>query len=208
MKRVLVGALAVLLLAAGAFWAWKGSLAAVRAPIRVGLLHSLSGPMKISEASMVDAEMLAIEEINERGGLLGRKIEVVKADGRSEPEEFARGAEHLIREEHVSVIFGCWTSSCRKAVLPIVEREGSLLVYPVAYEGLEESPNVVYTGAAPNQQVIPTVQWALQVLKARKFFLIGTDGVWPRSVNAIIRDQLAAARRGSGWRDVPAARHI
>ena len=98
---------------------------------------------------MIDAETLAVEEINARGGVLGRRVEIVPADGRSEPDVFGREADRLIREEHVSVIFGCWTSSCRKMVVPVVERERNLLVYPVAYEGLEESPNVVYTGAAP-----------------------------------------------------------
>src|SRR5262249_1841664 len=146
----------------------------------------------ISEKSMLQAEQLAIKEINREGGLLGRPVEGVEADGRSDGPTFARKAQSLIEEERVSVIFGCWTSSCRKNVKPIVERLGHLLIYPVAYEGLEMSPNIVYTGAAPNQQIIPTVNWCRNQLKARNFFLVGTDSVWPRAVHAIIKDQLRA----------------
>jgi urea transport system substrate-binding protein len=191
--KVAMGVLiAAVLVAVGFVWlAWAGFLS-VRPPIRVGLLHSLTGPMAISEASMVDAEKMAIEELNAQGGLLGRRIEAVVADGRSEPSAFAREAERLIDQEKVDVLIGCWTSSCRKAVKAVVERTGHLLIYPVAYEGLEQSPNIVYTGAAPNQQVVPTVTWCLNTLKAKTFFLIGSDTVWPHSVNAIIADQLTA----------------
>lgn len=175
----------------GLWLAWP-RLAGDRAPIRVGLLHSLTGPLAISEASMVDAEQMAVEEINAAGGLLGRKIEVVKADGRSDPATFAREASRLIEQEKVDVIFGCWTSTCRKAVKPVVERADHLLVYPVAYEGLERSPNIVYTGAAPNQQVIPTVKWVFDHLHGKKFFLVGSDTIWPHSVFTVIKDQLKA----------------
>ncbi len=167
--------------------AWAGS----KRPILVGLLHSLTGPMAISEKSMVQAEKLAIAELNAAGGIGGRRIEAIVADGESDPQVFARQAQTLI-DRGVSVIVGCWSSSCRKSVLPVVEKADHFLIYPVAYEGMEQSPNIFYTGAAPNQQVIPTVKWAFDVLKARRFYLIGTDTIWPRSVNTIIKDQLKA----------------
>ena len=133
-------------------------------PIRVGLLHSQTGSLAISERSMIDAEVLALEEINAAGGLLGhRRVEWVITDGRSDWPTFAREAERLITQEKVSVIFGCWASATRKAVRPVVERHRHLLFYPMAYEGLEESPNIVYTGAAPNQQVIPAIKWSSTV---------------------------------------------
>jgi urea transport system substrate-binding protein len=179
-------------LAWGSGWLGVPAFAAARRPIRVGLLHSLTGPMAISEKSMVDAETLALEEIRQQGGLLGRPVEWVLADGKSDGPTFARKAEELIRDEKVSAIFGCWTSACRKSVKPVVERLDHLLFYPVAYEGLEESPNIIYTGAAPNQQTIPTVNWCHEVLEARRFYLVGTDSVWPHSANTIIKDQLKA----------------
>ena len=192
MRRRLLTGFGALIVLAGAGWWFAPALARVKAPIRVGLLHSMTGPMAISESSMVEAEVLAIEELNAAGGLLGRRVEWVKADGKSDPETFAREAERLIRDEKVCAIFGCWTSACRKSVKGVVERTDHLLIYPVAYEGLEQSPNIVYTGAAPNQQIIPTVKWAIDVLKAKTFFLVGTDSVWPHSVNAIVKDQLTA----------------
>ena len=128
-----------------------------------------------------------------RGRLLGgRRVEWVIADGRSDWPTFAREAERLIDQEKVSVIFGCWTSASRKSVKPVVEQKSHLLIYPMAYEGLEQSPNIVYTGAAPNQQVIPAVSWCYEHLKARKFFLVGSDYVWPHCVNEIVKDQLKA----------------
>lgn len=165
-----------------------------RRPIVVGLLHSQSGPMAVSERSMIDAEVLALEEINAAGGLLGRPIRWVVADGGSDGQTFARQAEALIRDHRVSVIFGCWTSASRKSVLPVVEKADHLLVYPMAYEGLEQSPNIVYTGAAPNQQITPAVQWCRDSLAARRFFLVGSDYIWPHCVNAIAADQI----RGGG----------
>jgi urea transport system substrate-binding protein len=161
-----------------------------RRPIVVGLLHSQTGPMAVSERSMIDAEVLALEEINRQGGLLGRPIRWVIADGASDGPTFARQAEALIREHGVNVIFGCWTSASRKSVLPIIETNDHLLVYPMAYEGLEQSPNIIYTGAAPNQQITPAVQWCHDKLSARRFFLVGSDYIWPHCVNAIISDQL------------------
>jgi len=163
-----------------------------RRPIKVGLLHSRTGPMAISEQSMIDAEVLELERINARGGLLGRRVEWVIADGRSDWPTFAREARRLIETEKVSVIFGCWTSASRKSVRPVVEEHDHLLFYPMAYEGLEESPNIVYTGAAPNQQIIPAVKWAFDHLKARSYFLVGSDYIWPHCCGAIIKDYVAA----------------
>jgi urea transport system substrate-binding protein len=192
MKRWLIALLILMLLSAAAIPAALWLRGQVAPPIRVGILHSKSGAMQISEESMIDAEVMALTEINQNGGLLGRQVEWVVADGRSDWPTFAREAERLIKVEKVSVIFGCWTSASRKSVKPVVEREAHLLIYPMAYEGLEQSPNIVYTGAAPNQQVIPAVSWCYETLKARKFFLIGSDYVWPHCVNEIIKDQLKA----------------
>lgn len=161
--------------------------------IKVGILHSLSGTMAISEKSVVDAELLAIEEINAQGGVLGKKIRPVVIDGRSDWPTFAREAEKLIVEEKVNVVFGCWTSASRKTVKPIFEKYNHLLFYPVQYEGLEQSPNIVYTGAAPNQQIIPAVKWSFDTL-GKRFFLVASDYVFPRSANAIMKEQLAALR--------------
>lgn len=161
-----------------------------RRPIVVGILHSLTGPMAISETSMVDGEVLALEQINASGGLLGRPVRWVIADGASDWPTFAQQAQRLIRDEQVDVIVGCWTSASRKTVLPVVEAANHLLIYPMAYEGLEQSPNVIYVGAAPNQQIIPAVQWASTTLSAKRFLLVGSDYIWPRCVNAIAADQI------------------
>ncbi len=161
-------------------------------PIKVGILHSETGTMAISERSVRDATLLAIEEINTNGGVLGRRIEPIVVDGRSDPKTFAAEAERLIVEEKVSVVFGCWTSASRKTVRPVFERHDHLLFYPVQYEGLEQSPNIVYTGAAPNQQILPAVKWCFDHLQARKFFLVGSDYVFPRTANAIIQAQVNA----------------
>ena len=161
-----------------------------RRPIVVGLLHSQTGSMAVSERSMIDAEIMALEEINAAGGLLGRPVRWEIADGGSDGPTFAREAESLIRDRGVSVIFGCWTSASRKSVLPVIEAADHLLVYPMAYEGMEQSPNVVYTGAAPNQQITPAVQWCHDALGARRFFLVGSDYIWPHCVNAIATDQI------------------
>jgi urea transport system substrate-binding protein len=183
-----------LIVVSGIAWFTVPMLMRAKAPIKVGLLHSLTGPMAISEKAMIDGEKLAIEEINAKGGLLGRRVEGVEADGRSDPETFAEKARWLIKDEHVSVIVGCASSSCRKRVKTVVERERHLLIYPVAYEGLEQSSNIIYTGAAPNQQIIPAVKWCRDVLKANSFFLIGSDGVYPRAAHAIVKDQLKALK--------------
>ncbi|MBJ7260107.1 MAG: urea ABC transporter substrate-binding protein, partial [Chthoniobacterales bacterium] len=160
-------------------------------PIRVGILQSMTGTLAISARPVVDATLLAIEEINAQGGLLGRRLEPVIADGRSDSDVFAAEAERLMTKEKVSVVFGCWTSSSRKAVGPVFEKHNHLLFYPVQYEGLEQSPNIVYNGATPNQQVMPAVSYALANFGPR-VFLVGSDYVFPRTANAIIRDQVAA----------------
>ncbi|TAE56372.1 MAG: urea ABC transporter substrate-binding protein [Nostocales cyanobacterium] len=160
-------------------------------PIKVGILHSLTGTMAISEKSVVDATLMAIEEINKSGGILGRQIEPITVDGKSDWNTFAQAAEHLITQEKVVTVFGCWTSASRKTVKPIFEKYNHLLIYPVQYEGLETSPNIVYTGAAPNQQIIPAVKWSFDNL-GKRFFLVGSDYIFPRTANAIIKDQVQA----------------
>jgi urea transport system substrate-binding protein len=159
--------------------------------VKVGILHSLSGTMAISETTVVDAEQLAIKEINEAGGVLGRQIEAVVEDGASDWPTFAEKAEKLIDQDQVSVVFGCWTSASRKAVLPVFESKDHMLWYPVQYEGQECSKNIFYTGAAPNQQIEPAVDWLLEN-KGTDFFLVGSDYVFPRTANTIIKEQLAA----------------
>lgn len=159
--------------------------------IKVGILHSLSGTMAISEKSVVDAEMLAIEEINKAGGVLGKQIEAITEDGQSDWPTFAEKAKKLIDQDKVATVFGCWTSASRKAVLPVFESKKSLLWYPVQYEGQECSNNIFYTGAAPNQQIEPSVEWLLKN-KGKEFFLVGSDYVFPRTANTIIKAQLEA----------------
>jgi urea transport system substrate-binding protein len=150
--------------------------------------------MAASESPVADAALLAVEEINAAGGVLGRRVEAVIADGRSEAPVFAAEAERLLKAEGVAAVFGCWTSACRRTVRPVVERLGGLLFYPVQYEGIEQSPNIVYLGAAPNQQIIPAVKWAFTEL-GRRFFVAGSDYVFPRTAGAIIGDEV---RRLSG----------
>jgi urea transport system substrate-binding protein len=159
--------------------------------IKVGILHSLSGTMSISEKSVVDSTQLAIKQINEAGGVLGKQIEVVLEDGASDWPTFAEKATKLIDEDQVVVIFGCWTSASRKAVLPVFQAKNHMLFYPVQYEGQECSKNVFYTGAAPNQQIEPSVDWLLEN-KGKEFYLVGSDYVFPRTANTIIKAQLAA----------------
>jgi urea transport system substrate-binding protein len=159
-------------------------------PIQVGILHSLTGTMAYSEGPVVDATLLAIDEINRRGGLLGRRVEASIADGRSDAAEFSHQAEYLIKEKGVRVLFGCWMSAHRKAVLPVVEKHDNLLIYPVQYEGLESSPNIFYLGAAPNQQIIPAIRWTFGFLNCRRLFLVGSDYIFPRIAHEIVRDQV------------------
>ncbi|MEA5464737.1 urea ABC transporter substrate-binding protein [Leptothoe sp. PORK10 BA2] len=157
--------------------------------IKVGLLHSLSGALAIVESTLMDAEELAIKEINAAGGVLGKQIETVKEDGASDVDTFVEKAEKLIDQEQVAAIFGCWTSSSRRQVRPIVEAKEHMLWYPARYEGQECSRNIFYTGTAPNQQVEPAVDWLLEN-KGKNFFLVGADDAFPRIVNSIIKEQL------------------
>ncbi|MEW4488540.1 transporter substrate-binding protein [Thalassoglobus sp. JC818] len=159
-------------------------------PIRIGLLHSLSGTMSQSESPVADAALLAIEELNQNGGVLGRPVEAVVADGRSDWDVFAREAKRLIHDEEVVTVFGCWTSASRKTIVPIFEESNHLLVYPLQYEGVEESPNVIYMGAAPNQQILPAIKWAYAFDNRRRFFFVGSDYVFPRVAYEIAKDQL------------------
>jgi two-component system, NtrC family, sensor kinase len=157
--------------------------------VRVGLLHSLTGTLAISEAALKDAELMAIAEINQSGGILGQTIEPILEDGESEPEIFEQKAQKLIQVDRVATLFGCWSSAGRKLVIPILEQSNTLLWYPVQYEGLESSQQVFYTGACPNQQLEPAVNWLLQH-QGRRFYLLGMDYVYPRVSNKIIRAQL------------------
>ena len=165
--------------------------------IKVGILHSLTGPMAIRERPLVDALQLAIEEANAAGGINGQKIEPVIVDCRSEPLYCGQQAERLITTDKVKALFGCWTSACRQAVKPVVERHQGLLFYSVQYEGMEQSPNIIYTGATPNQQAAPVVHWALETLNKRdkpnkRVYLVGSDYIFPRVTNLLIKDLLAA----------------
>ncbi|ROR21603.1 amino acid/amide ABC transporter substrate-binding protein (HAAT family) [Comamonas sp. BIGb0124] len=157
--------------------------------IKVGVLHSLSGTMAISETVLKDTVLMAIEEINAKGGVMGKKLEPVVVDPASDWPLFAEKARQLITQDKVAVVFGCWTSVSRKSVLPVFEELNSLLFYPVQYEGEELSKNVFYTGAAPNQQAIPAVEYLMSKEggAAKRFVLLGTDYVYPRTTNKILR---------------------
>jgi urea transport system substrate-binding protein len=159
--------------------------------IKVGILHSLSGTMAISETTVKEAELLAIKEINAAGGILGQQIEPIIEDGASDWPTFADKAEKLIDQDKVTTIFGCWTSASRKAVKEVFESRDHMLWYPVQYEGQECSKNIFYTGAAPNQQIEPAVDWLLEN-KGKQFFLVGSEYIFPRTANTIIKEQLKA----------------
>ncbi len=157
--------------------------------VKVGILHSLTGTMAISEASLKDVELMAIEEINAKGGVLGKKIEPIVEDAESKfTTVFPEKAKKLLLKDQVACVFGCWTSVSRKNVLPVFEENNGLLFYPVQYEGNECSKNVVYTGAAPNQQILPAVDWLLSKAGGgkKKFYLLGSDYIFPRTANLII----------------------
>ena len=155
--------------------------------IKVGILHSLSGTMAISEVSVRDAELLAIDEINKAGGVLGKKLVPVVEDGNSDWPTFAEKAQKLISTDKVAAVFGGWTSASRKAMLPVFERNKALLYYPVQYEGLEASPYIFYTGATTNQQIIPGLEFLQDKLKVKTLFLVGSDYVFPRTANKEIK---------------------
>ena len=169
----------------------RGS-AADEGPIRVGILHSLSGTMAISETTLKDTMLMLIEEQNKKGGLLGRKLEAVVVDPASNWPLFAEKARQLLQKDKVDAVFGCWTSVSRKSVLPVFEELNGLLFYPVQYEGEESSKNVFYTGAAPNQQAIPAVDYLMNDLGVKRWVLAGTDYVYPRTTNKILEAYLKA----------------
>ncbi|WP_243611272.1 urea ABC transporter substrate-binding protein [Shimia aestuarii] len=158
--------------------------------IKVGVLHSLSGTMAISETTLKDTMLMLIEEQNAKGGVLGKQLEAVVVDPASDWPLFAEKARELLTVEEVDVMFGCWTSVSRKSVLPVIEELNGLLFYPVQYEGEESSKNVFYTGAAPNQQAIPATDYFLEELGVEKFALLGTDYVYPRTTNNILESYL------------------
>jgi urea transport system substrate-binding protein len=158
--------------------------------IKVGVLHSLSGTMVISETTLKDTVLMMIDEQNKKGGLLGKKLEAVVVDPASNWPLFAEKSRELIQKEKVAVVFGCWTSVSRKSVLPVFEELNGLLFYPVQYEGEESSKNVFYTGAAPNQQAIPAVDYLINDLGAKRWVLAGTDYVYPRTTNKILEAYL------------------
>ncbi|MDP5306866.1 urea ABC transporter substrate-binding protein [Paracoccus spongiarum] len=169
---------------ANAAWAQEGE------PIRIGVLHSLSGTMAISETTLKDTVLMMVEQQNAKGGLLGRPIEAVVVDPASDWPLFAEKARELLTVSDVDAIFGCWTSVSRKSVLPVLEELNGLLFYPVQYEGEESSKNVIYTGAAPNQQAIPAVDYMMEELGVESWALLGTDYVYPRTTNNILEAYL------------------
>ena len=168
--------------------------------IKVGILHSLSGTMAISETTLKDTMLMLIDEQNKKGGLLGKKLEPVVVDPASNWPLFAEKARELLTKDKVAAIFGCWTSVSRKSVLPVIEELNGILFYPVQYEGEESSKNVFYTGAAPNQQAIPAVDYLMNDLKVKRWVLAGTDYVYPRTTNKILEAYLLA--KGVSKKDI------
>ncbi|WHO74490.1 urea ABC transporter substrate-binding protein [Rhizobium sp. BT03] len=187
LRSTITGAALGAVMAASA--AFHGA-AAADDTIKVGVLHSLSGTMAISETTLKDAMLMLIDEQNKKGGLLGKKLEAVVVDPASDWPLFAEKARELIQKDKVAAVFGCWTSSSRKSVLPVFEELNSLLFYPVQYEGEESSRNIFYTGAAPNQQAIPAVDYLMEKEGVKRFVLEGTDYVYPRTTNKILEAYL------------------
>lgn len=164
--------------------------------VTVGQLHSATGTMAISETGSIQAEQLAIDEINAMGGILGRKIKVIKEDGASDWPTFAEKSKKLLVNDKVAAVFGCWTSASRKAVLPVFEKENGILYYPTFYEGLEQSKNVIYTGQEATQQILYGLDWAQKEKKAKTVFLIGSDYIWPRTSMKIARKHIENFQKG------------
>jgi urea transport system substrate-binding protein len=165
-------------------------LAVTDSTVKVGILHSATGTMAISETGSIQAEKLAIEQINAMGGILGRKIEVIQEDGASDWPTFAEKAKKLLVSDKVAAVMGCWTSASRKAALPVFEKENGLLFYPTFYEGLEQSKNVFYTGQEATQQILAGLDWIAKEKKAKTFYLIGSDYIWPRTSMKIARKHI------------------
>ena len=158
--------------------------------VKVGILHSITGTMAISETGSVQAEKLAIEQINASGGVLGRQIEYIQEDGASDWPTFAEKSRKLLVNDKVAAVFGCWTSASRKAVLPVFEQYNGMLYYPTFYEGLEQSPNVIYTGQEATQQILASIDWLAKEKGAKTFYLLGSDYIWPRTSNKIARKHI------------------
>ena len=204
-RRLLQGA-AALPMATLPLWARAASpataqinttkLAITDTEVTVGQLHSGTGTMAISETGSIQAEQLAIDEINAMGGILGRKIKVIKEDGASDWPTFAEKSKKLLVNDKVAAVFGCWTSASRKAVLPVFEKENGLLYYPTFYEGLEQSKNVIYTGQEATQQILYGLDWAQKEKKAKSYFLIGSDYIWPRTSMKIARKHIENFQKG------------
>jgi urea transport system substrate-binding protein len=167
-----------------------GQASAEHHEVKIGVLHSLSGTMAISEASLKDVVLMAVEEINATGGVMGKQIKPVVVDPASNWPLFAEKAKELIIKEKVAVTFGCWTSVSRKSVLPVYEENNALLFYPVQYEGEEQSLNVFYTAATPNQQLVPAAEYMMEEVGSKKFYLLGTDYVFPRTANKVLKAYL------------------
>ncbi len=164
--------------------------------VTVGILHSVTGTMAISETGSVEAEKLAIEQINAQGGVLGRKILTIQEDGQSDWPTFAEKARKLLVDDHCAAVFGCWTSASRKAVLPVFEQYNGMLYYPTFYEGLEQSKNVIYTGQEATQQILAGLNWVQDDKKAKSFYLLGSDYIWPRTSNKIARKHIENVLHG------------
>ena len=158
--------------------------------VTVGILHSVTGTMAISETGSVEAEKLAISQINEMGGVLGRKIEIIQEDGASDWPTFAEKSRKLLVNDKVAAVFGCWTSASRKAALPVFEKENGMLYYPTFYEGLEQSKNVIYTGQEATQQILAGLDWIKEKKGAKTFYLVGSDYIWPRTSMKIARKHI------------------
>jgi urea transport system substrate-binding protein len=196
-RRRVVQGLASLPLLAVPGWSWANAypiakvnttkLAVTDSEVTVGQLHSATGTMAISETGSIQAERLAIDQINAAGGVLGRKIKIIQEDGASDWPTFAEKSKKLLVNDRVAAVFGCWTSASRKAVLPVFEKENGMLYYPTFYEGLEQSKNVIYTGQEATQQIIWGLDWVNKEKQAKSFFLIGSDYIWPRTSNKIAR---------------------
>jgi urea transport system substrate-binding protein len=165
-------------------------LAVTDTEVTVGILHSLTGTMAISETGAQEAEKLAIKQINESGGILGRQIKIIQEDGASDWPTFAEKSRKLLIQDKVAAVFGAWTSASRKAVLPVFEKENGLLYYPTFYEGLEQSKNVIYTGQEATQQILDGLNWVAKEKKAKTFYLIGSDYIWPRTSMKIARKHI------------------
>jgi len=165
--------------------------------VKVGILHSVTGTMAISETGSVEAEKLAIKQINDMGGILGRKIEIIQEDGASDWPTFAEKSKKLLVQDRVATVFGCWTSASRKAVLPVFEKENGLLYYPTFYEGLEQSKNVIYTGQEATQQILAGLDWIAKEKNAKTFYLIGSDYIWPRTSMKIARKHIDTVLKGT-----------